>query len=174
MSELFSIRKAVVSDARGIAFVHIESWKETYPGIMPEEKIASLNTESCASHWESTLSNESNVYVAEVNGLIVGFVSGSKNRFQDNCETGFANNCECELAAIYLLKKYHHLGIGKALFERFVEIMIALGFKTMTVWVAEKNPSKDFYARMGGSLSDSKVLYVLNQPVPLVAYCYTF
>jgi hypothetical protein len=40
MPEAVTIRRAVREDARAIARVHVDSWRTTYRGIVPEEHIA--------------------------------------------------------------------------------------------------------------------------------------
>jgi len=38
-----NIRKAKISDAKGISIVHIDSWLSTYKGIMPDERLEQLS-----------------------------------------------------------------------------------------------------------------------------------
>lgn len=37
------IREAIESDVEAIAHVHVASWRETYPGIMPQPILDSLS-----------------------------------------------------------------------------------------------------------------------------------
>lgn len=167
-----TIRAADATDISKIAAVNIQSWKETYPGIMPERKIASLNLEACSRNWENALASGSSVFVAEVNNDIIGFVSGGANRIQEACETGIGNTCEAELAAIYILREYHGKGIGRMMFTHFVDTMVQDGFHSMVVWVAEMNPAVSFYLKLGGEQVDRKILYVCEEPVPVIAFRY--
>ena len=172
MVEPFIIRAATATDALGIAEVNIQSWRETYPGIMPEKVLTSLSLESCTRNWDKSLATGSCVIVAVVSGEIAGFVSGGQNRPHDNNETGLANTCECELATLYLLRSHQKLGIGKAMFEAFVSVMQAIGYHTMAVWVSEQNPATGFYRKMGGELIDRKMYRKADIDVPEVAYRY--
>ena len=101
------IRPAVESDIEAIATVNIQSWKETYPGIMPAKKLAALNLERCIRNWQLSMQSGTFVFVAEREGQIVGFVSGGKNRTSEISECGLGDACDCELAAIYILRKHH-------------------------------------------------------------------
>ena len=170
MQKRFEIRRAEIRDAVQIAEVNTQSWKETYPGIMPEARLAVLDVGKCAKNWTNSLNQNQIVWVATVDEQIVGFVSGGKNRVQSDCETGLGNVCECELAVIYILKAFHKMGIGRALFDRFVKQMQAEGYHHMVVWVAELNSSTGFYTRMGGELIDRKIMLVFDERVPEVAY----
>ena len=172
MNHQATIRSAKKEDISKIAAVHIQSWKETYPGIMPERKIASLNMEACSRNCENALASGSHVFVAEVNQEIIGFVSGGANRIQEACETGLGNTCEAELAAIYMLREYHGKGIGRMMFTHFVDTMVQAGYHSMVIWVAELNPAVNFYLKMGGEQVDRKILYVCEEPVPVIAFRY--
>ena len=166
------IRNAVQTDAPALAAVHVQSWLETYPGIMPQQKLDSLNLDASGRNWSNAIATCDAVMVAELDGTIIGFVSGGKNRPQEGCETGLANLCDAELAAMYMCARHHGLGIGRAMFEAFVQELRKLGYSKMAIWVAALNRSTGFYKRMGGKLIDRKTLMVCEQEVPLEAYEY--
>lgn len=42
INEFITIRKAVLTDAEGIAKVHVDSWKTTYANIVPDEYLDNL------------------------------------------------------------------------------------------------------------------------------------
>ncbi|MDP2173998.1 MAG: GNAT family N-acetyltransferase [Candidatus Cloacimonadaceae bacterium] len=167
-----SIRLAKPEDANAIAKVHIQSWRETYPGIMPQKKIASLNIERGVLHWQNAIETSEAVFVALVEERVVGFVSGGKNRENSDCETGIGNACESELTAMYLLEECQGHGIGRALFEAFSAKMRSLGYKSMVSWCAEKNPATHFYQWMGGELVDRRIMIICEENIPVVAYRY--
>ena len=47
------IRTAVESDVEAIAHVHVASWRETYPGIMPQEILDGLREEQRVDQWRA-------------------------------------------------------------------------------------------------------------------------
>src|SRR4051812_39732747 len=106
------IRPADPNDADAIAKVHVDSWRTTYKGLVPDDYLASLAYEQRAEMWRDILTNfaETNfVYVAEAgHNQIVGFVSGGPERNNDPIYVG-------ELYAIYLLDAYQRQGIGRQL-----------------------------------------------------------
>ncbi len=169
---IFKVRRAEATDVEGIARMHIESWKETYAGIMPEARMNSLDLQRFINNWKNSFSTGTVIFVAECNGAIVGFVSGGTNRPNEGCETGIGDKCDCELAALYILQKYHKQGLGRLLFDTFSLEMLQSGYKTMVVWVAKLNPATGFYAAMGGQLADAKFQTIAGEPVPVVAYTY--
>lgn len=168
----FEIRKATLEDTVGIARVHVNSWLETYQGIMPQSKLDALTITGSTKIWESNIANDNLLFVALVDKEIVGFVVGGENRIYQECETNEANKCDCEMSCLYLLKKYQRYGIGKSLFETIVIELRELKYKQMAVWVAEKNKTKNFYIKMGATLIDRRKLKINQQDIPLLAYSY--
>lgn len=74
------VREAKISDATGIALVHVESWRTTYKSILPKEFLMNLSYKRREQFWETSIP-EGNVFVAENDeGKIVGFASGGIER----------------------------------------------------------------------------------------------
>lgn len=68
------IRKALPSDAKTIAQVHISSWQAAYRDLMPAQYLSSLEATLAQreSFWMRALeSDESNVWVAQVDKQVV-------------------------------------------------------------------------------------------------------
>ena len=51
------IREAVPSDAPAIAKVHVDSWRTTYAGIVPDEDLASLSYGQREQAWQNILAH---------------------------------------------------------------------------------------------------------------------
>jgi GNAT superfamily N-acetyltransferase len=141
------IREATTADAPAIAWVHVESWRTTYPGIVPDDFLANLSVERRARFWAETLSDPDDAGVAFVAedeaGAVIGFASGGPEREHDPIYTG-------ELYAIYLLAEAQGKGIGRQLARAVAERLAAAGHAAMIVWVAAENPFRRFYGALGG------------------------
>ena len=64
------IREATMAKVAAIARVHVESWRTTYKGLLPDDYLANLTYEQRESLWREILSrpvDHSLVYVAEDN-----------------------------------------------------------------------------------------------------------
>jgi L-amino acid N-acyltransferase YncA len=157
------IRVAAVQDAGAIARVHVESWRTTYAGIVPEAYLASLDVGQRAAAWREWLGLDVDVFVAEVDGEVVGFVGGGAIR---EPVEGF----DGELFAIYLLREAQRRGIGMALLRRLAESFRERGFGSMVAWVLEDNSSGGFYSRSGGVRVALKETEVGGVMLPVVAY----
>jgi GNAT superfamily N-acetyltransferase len=141
------IRAAELTDVAAIAKVHVDSWRTTYTGIVPDDFLANSFYERRERLWRNTLSEYAStnfVYVAEDDGgNIIGFVSGGKERNGDTVYTG-------ELYTIYLLDQYQRQGVGRQLTVRLVKRLIQEGMTSLLVWVLAVNPSRKFYEVLGG------------------------
>lgn len=141
-----NVRPATPDDATAIATVHIRSWQETYTGQIPADYLARLDDsiERRAGYWRRTIEGESEwVFVAEINGQVVGFASCGAAR------EGLGR-FDSELYTIYLLRQAQGMEAGKTLFRAIVRTLCEQGFTSMIVWVLATNePAKAFYVRMG-------------------------
>jgi GNAT superfamily N-acetyltransferase len=163
---MVTIRTATPSDAAEIAAVHVESWKTTYSGIVADIFLDALSIETRTDFWSRTLSAKcDNVFVA-VNGKVVGFCSAAKARND--------NGYDAEIYSLYVLKEFQHQKIGSQLFNWAVEYLQHLGYSSMYIWVLEKNPSKNFYERMGGKQFAQEQIKIGNESHVEVAYGWVF
>jgi GNAT superfamily N-acetyltransferase len=136
------IRVADVRDAAAIAHVHVQGWLTTYRDIVPQQYLASLNEADRALLWEDWLARNIIVFVAEVEGEVVGFASGGPIRepFEPY---------DAELYTLYLLKDNQGCGLGKALLSVVAQALLTTDYKSMLVWVLKQNPAVGFYDKAG-------------------------
>ena len=160
---MLSIRPATPDDAPEIAHVHIESWRTTYAGIVPDEYLAALNEPERTAAWQEWLTRDIPVYVASLDGKVVGFIGGGPIR--EPIETYGA-----ELYAIYLLRHAQGQGIGRQLLKQLVTTLRSNGFHSTVAWVLEQNPAKHFYIRTGAQLLASKEIEIGGATLTEVAY----
>ena len=133
-----TIRQATPKDAAGIARVHVESWRTTYPGIMPQEHLDALSVADRQQMWAETLRADgptgTTVYVAETEGgEIVGFVAGGPEKAGDPA-------FRSEIYGLYLLQAYQGKGLGRRLVQTFARRMSQDGHRTLLIWVNVHNP----------------------------------
>jgi ribosomal protein S18 acetylase RimI-like enzyme len=161
------IRPATAHDAAAIANVHVESWRTTYKGIVPDDFLAGLSDAPREQIWRQVLINPGSpsfVYVAEGGrGQVVGFVSGGPERRGHPVYTG-------ELYAIYLLAAYQGQGIGRQLVRSLTSRLRREGLTALLLWVLAENPSRIFYERLGGRPVEEKTVTIGGVPLVEVAY----
>ena len=160
---MVSIRTATVDDAPAVAHVHVQSWLTTYAGIVPDEYLATLNEADRALQWREWLTKDVEVYLAELGGEVVGFISGGPIREPIQAY-------DAELYAIYLLQPAQGRGIGRSLLGELSGSLLRKGLAGMIVWVLEKNPSKHFYEKSNAQLVASKDIQIGGLTLSEVAY----
>jgi len=160
------VRPARLADAAAIARVHVDSWRTSYRGILPDEFLASLSESGYRERWSRLLSSDRSnlIYVATDDGDVVGFASGGKERAG---EDGFAG----ELYAIYLLEAFKRRGHGRELVRATVAGLRGLGIDDMIIWALTDNqPARAFYERLGGVFVRAQPIVIGSATLEEVAY----
>ena len=159
------IRAATQDDAGSISRVHVESWRTTYRGIVPDQFLADLNVEERIVRWREVLKSDPYIFIAEQGGEVVGFISGGAIR--DPLEKH-----DAELFAIYLLAEAQGQGIGTSLLMKLAKCLDEGGFQSMAVWVLEANASRGFYEKSGAVRVTAKEIEIGGVLLPVVAYAW--
>jgi ribosomal protein S18 acetylase RimI-like enzyme len=145
------IRPARAGDTEAIARVRVDSWRETYRGMIPQAYLDAMKLEQSRALWEKVLTAGStaiSVFVAERGAEIVGF--GSGNMLAEP-KHGF----DAELSAVYVRREFQRAGIGRRL---VAETALALsqrerGASGLIVWVIAGNKgARAFFERIGAGL----------------------
>jgi GNAT superfamily N-acetyltransferase len=133
-----TIRKMHYEDTKQVQSIAKITWNATYEGIIPLEvqnNFLKLNysDESMKQRIERSI-----VYVAEVEGKVVGFANYSTVR----------DGGKVELAAIYLYPEFQGKGIGTALIQQAVKEL--KGIKEIYINVEKDNKNgMNFYEAKG-------------------------
>ncbi|MCM3172930.1 GNAT family N-acetyltransferase [Paenibacillus sp. MER 99-2] len=144
------IREATIHDAEGIAKVHVDSWRTTYKGIIPEEFLKNLSYEQRTELWINNIKRtDSFVVIAEnTEGEIIGFADCWKRETNTIPDSG-------DLTSIYILDEYQGQGVGKELLKHLFFRFNSLGYQKIFVDVLEDNKTRFFYEYYGAHLSTS-------------------
>lgn len=158
------IRKAIETDAASIAKVHVDGWRTTYKGIVPNTYLNRLSYEEHEKNWLKGIQTNG-IYVAEnERGEVVGFATGGKER------TGKYKAYDGELYAIYLLETAQGEGLGRKLFEAIVKDLQEKKFTSMLIWALADNPACHFYERLGGKKVDTAEIEIDGKQLQEVAF----
>lgn len=148
------IREALVEDAADMAKVHVDTWRTTYGGIVPDDFLANLRYERSQARWLEYLTTQqaSRSFVAQMQaGKIVGITTGGAIREA-------VGDFDGELYGLYLLKAYQGLGIGRKLMVRVAHYLQSEGYRSMMLWVLKENPSCRFYEHLGGKVCADRTI----------------
>lgn len=163
-----NIRPVAMSDVENIGSIHVESWHETYRGLIPDAVLDSVTVCARVAMWRNTIEHHSAttpIFVAEVAaGDIVGFAAGGPSHDP-------SLGCDAEVYAIYILHREQGKGCGRALMRELAGALQERHFASFCLWVFRDNPSaRGFYERLGGQLVAEKVDDSFGGPLYEVAY----
>lgn len=154
------IREATLTDAEGIAKVHVDSWRSTYKDIVPSDYLDGLSYTQRTELWNQNINlKENHVLVAENdNGEIIGFACANTVEEADGKRAG-------KLTAIYLLEEYQGQGVGKELMVVLFQYFKREGCKKVFVEVLEENKTKNFYEYYGAKHVETVQISIGGQPL---------
>ncbi|MDE2335528.1 MAG: GNAT family N-acetyltransferase [Rhodospirillales bacterium] len=160
-----TIRRAAPADAAAIGAVHVAAWRSAYPGILPPGYLARLSAFRQARHYELAIRTGAIVHVAVVEEQVVGFATAGAAR-----GTRLADG---EIETLYVLDDWRDRGLGRALMTASAAALAEAGCRDVFVWVLRDNPSRWFYARLGGRKAAEGVVRVAGVEVAQTAFVWS-
>lgn len=147
---MITVRRATHADAEAMARVQVDTWRSAYGHFMAKEYLDSLTYERSAESKHKVLDEGiCSVFVAEIEGRIVGYATCGANRFP-------SVPCDGELQAIYVSQDYQGCGAGRSLLSACVQDLLSREHESMVVFCFSDNQQAvDFYKRLGAEFYDS-------------------
>ena len=139
------IRKATVDDIDSIVKIKIDSWKDTYKGIVSDEFLNSMDYKENFAKFKKEIENENSIkqnYVMTKDDIVIGYAKFSilNNESYDS-----------QIYAIYIDYKLKNRGYGTILLNYVKAYLKNNGCKNMVLWCIYRNyPSRIFYEKRGG------------------------
>jgi ribosomal protein S18 acetylase RimI-like enzyme len=141
-----SIRAARVEDAAVTAAIRVRGWQAAYRRQLPDELLDTLSMDRDTIRFADHIGHlpaDRRVWVAELEGDVVGFASTGPSRDPDTDGTG-------EVYAIYVRPDRYSRGIGTMLLDHAVADLASRGYREAVLWTLETNTSAQrFYERAG-------------------------
>jgi GNAT superfamily N-acetyltransferase len=156
-----SVRQARPEDAAQVARVYIESWHDTYAGILPSRMLCAMTPKGQAARWRAAIRarGRESVLVAECGLLgIVGMTSFGPAR---DGALGF----DGEIYTLYVDPGFYGRGSGRALMQGAFGALRKRGHSSCIVWAHAKNPVRFFYEAMGGRLIAERTAQMMGDAV---------
>lgn len=131
---MLTVRPATPDDAAGIAGVHVRAWKVGYRGLLPDGYLDGLRPEDRIAHYTlgSTNPDHPSTLVADVDGVIRGFVTTGPCRDPEGIECG-------EVLALHVDPGSWGLGIGRRLISEARAALSQRGCAEAVLWVLAGN-----------------------------------
>jgi ribosomal protein S18 acetylase RimI-like enzyme len=143
---MFEIRRATAADAAAVAAIHVDGWKTTYRGILPDSLLDALRVEDRLAQWSGWIEGPGvHTLVACQGARVIGFVRLCPARPVADPPPDYA-----EVSHLYVDARAHGRGAGRALIGRVMEIARAEGYRGVLLWVlAENHRGRAFYESAG-------------------------
>ena len=128
------IRGATVADIDAIAATHVEAWRATYPGLIPQPFLDAIRVDQRRDLWkEHLLDPKMGTLVVEDELGIAGFASYGP------AELPVEGSSPGEILGIYLLPRVIGMGVGRDLLARATRGLTEDGYERAVLWVLEAN-----------------------------------
>ncbi|HEY3798051.1 MAG TPA: GNAT family N-acetyltransferase [Caulobacteraceae bacterium] len=143
----YAISPAGPGDADALGEVHVRSWRQTYPGLLPQAYLLRMSPKLHARRFRQELTRAKPgqvTLVAEGMDGAVGYASGSLLK-------GDARAADAEVHTLYVLREAQRAGVGRALLKSAARVLAAEGAKSLMLFVLTGNDrARAFYERLGG------------------------
>ena len=158
------IRACRQADAHAISRVYVQTWQDTYLGILPFGYLYSMSIARLERGLLDGLQRRQMVsYVAEEGGKLVGFISGGYERRDDPIYSG-------EIYELYVLKDHQRQGVGSELVSSLVAQFKHCGIYSMLVQVLDANPYRRFYEKINGIYLRNSRIHFAGEILDLAVY----
>ncbi len=145
------LRRAVGSDAHGIARVHTATWQTAYRGLMADAYLDALSVTEREARWQDVLA-ASWRHVPQTAALVrCTWVAEDTDGIHGFCCAGPARDAGltgAEVYALYVLPAAWRRGMGAGLLAAAESAAMDGGARGMCLWTLRDNASaRMFYAR---------------------------
>lgn len=137
------------ADIPDLARTHVAAWRESYSGLLPAGFLARLSEDWRARWWTSLLAGGEGpaLALAAVDGE--GAVGGLAV-FAPAIEA--PPGWDHEIRALYLLRRWHGRGLGRAMLEQGRDWVRARGGRNLMAWVIAGNETAARFYRASGAV----------------------
>jgi ribosomal protein S18 acetylase RimI-like enzyme len=134
------------ADAEALARVHVQSWRETYRGLLPDAYLARMSEEAHARRFAHALTRpgDDDVTLAAADRWgLVGYAQGGPSRRRAPGEA--------EVATLYLVRPAQNRGLGRRLLADAARALAMRGASSLVISVLRDNfAARGFYEHLGG------------------------
>jgi ribosomal protein S18 acetylase RimI-like enzyme len=164
-----SVRTARQEDAADLARIYIESWHDTYAGIIPHALLAAMSHKNHTARWLTAIKGtERNtggaVLVAEdaTHGLVgLASLGGARDK-----ALGF----DGEVYTLYVDPAFLGMGVGRTLLAGAFHTLKERKLRSCIIWAHAKNNACFFYEALGGKRVATRTTRLLGELTPEIGF----
>lgn len=167
------LRPAEPGDAIGLSRVQVDTWRDAYVGVLPDDTLLELDEMRAAIRWTRVMGGivaPERLVVAEHDSCLVGYCHGGPGRRAVADAIGH-DGVVAEIYALYVDPSFQAMGVGRALLADVSRRLLAHGFDALTILtLADNRHGRRFYDRLDGAAGDAIPSVVHGAPVDQVPY----
>lgn len=161
----FRARQAKHDDVDAIARIEVETWRATYPGMLPDRVLVGMSERRQKGAWAGLVRYRPGdiIVVEDGDAGIVGFGNCGAQRDPTLPYAG-------EIFTLYVTPDAQNRGVGRQLIGALFERLLHGGKASALIWVIRANPSRFFYEHLGGKFVLTRRIRVGGALVEAIAY----
>ena len=169
MNELaLSVRTARPDDAAELARIYIDSWQDTYAGVISHTLLAAMSQKSHTARWLSAIKS------AERNSCAVLVAEDIHHGIVGLCSLGIARDgaigFEGEVYTLYVDPAFLGRGAGRALLSGAFDTFKARRMRSCLIWAHARNNACFFYEAMGGRRVATRTTRLMGELTPEIGF----
>jgi ribosomal protein S18 acetylase RimI-like enzyme len=162
------IRYAGIKDAGIIGFIHSESCKQTYKGIIPDYVLQRITPKQRAGYfYRALLTRTQEIAIMYKDGKPAGFIALRKRGFK---ELGDVDK-QMQIYRIYFLPGFWHKGFGTELLNWSFDELKKRGYEKVNLWVFKDNlNARRCYEKLGFNHDGAIIRSSYGRNIYLIRY----
>ena len=160
------VRKARPADAEAVARIYVESWRDTYPLVLPARALRAMTIEGQSARWRNAISlavREAVLVAEDERNRVLGMTSMGRAR---DTEIGY----DAEVYTLYVDPLMTGRGVGRLLLAGAFAALAERGHARCVIWAHSANPARFFYEAMGGKIIAERTTAMMGVKVPEIAF----
>jgi ribosomal protein S18 acetylase RimI-like enzyme len=162
------VRTARPEDAADLARIYIESWQDTYAGVISHGLLSAMSLKAHTTRWQTTIKatdrHAGAVLVAEDSHFgAIGLCSLGAAR---DGGAGF----EGEIYTLYVDPAFLGRGTGRALLAGAFDTFKERKLRSCLIWAHARNNACFFYEAMGGRRVATRTTRLMGELTPEIGF----
>jgi ribosomal protein S18 acetylase RimI-like enzyme len=170
MDELrgLNVRTARPEDAADLARIYIESWQDTYAGIISHALLGAMSLRGHTARWQSAIRN-----AERCNGAVLVAEEAAQGVI-GLCSLGAARDSgigfEGEIYTLYVDPAFLGRGTGRALLSGAFDAFKVRRLRSCLIWAHARNNACFFYEAMGGRRVATRTTRLMGELTPEIGF----
>jgi ribosomal protein S18 acetylase RimI-like enzyme len=158
-----SVRTARPEDAAELARIYIESWQDTYAGVISHTLLGAMSLKSHTARWRNTVRGGAVLVAEDAQYGLIGLCSLGAARDR---ALGF----EGEIYTLYVDPSFLGRGVGRALMAGAFDALKERSLRSCVIWAHARNNACFFYEAMGGRRVATRTTRLMGELTPEIGF----